>query len=151
MTGMAQHTDDAIRRRGLRRTVPRGVVAAVLARHPGHLAVDEIQALIAREAPEAAGIARSSVYRALESLERAGLVVSSHFEDDARFEWAGDGDSAHHHLVCDACGAVSQVELSAVAAVEREAAREHGFVAQVRHLALRGRCGECLEAEGAAR
>jgi len=146
---MATETDDAIRASGLRRTVPRGVVAAALRRHPGHHTVGDIQGFIAQDSPEAAGIARSSVYRALESLERAGLVVSVRTSlEEAQFEW--EGPHAHHHLICDGCGHVTQVELDAAAALEREVQQQHGFSMQVRHLALRGRCGACREEEGDA-
>ena len=127
--------------------MPRGVVAAALLRHPGHHTVGAIQDFIAKDAPEASGIARSSVYRALESLERAGLVVSVRTSlEETQFEW--EGGHAHHHLICDECGTVTQVELSAAAALEREVAQEHGFSMHVRHLALRGRCGACREQQG---
>ncbi len=136
--------DLAIRQSGLRRTTPRAVVGAVLSRSPGHHTVGEIEAAVARDYPEARGIARSSVYRALEALEGAGLVVAVRgAQEETQFEWVGD--HAHHHLICDACGFVSEVTLHGVRALEREARREHGFDARVRHLALRGTCGGCRE------
>jgi Fe2+ or Zn2+ uptake regulation protein len=141
-------TDDAIRASGLRRTVPRNGVAEALRRHPGHHTVGELQTLIAAEAPEATGIARSSVYRALDSLERAGLVVSIRAgQEEARFEWAA---TPHHHLICDGCGHVSEVALDAAEALEREARTGHGFTTRVRHLTLRGWCGGCASTRGGA-
>lgn len=139
-----QDTDEAIRRTGLRRTVPRAVVARVLRSNTGHLSVGEIQELIDRDYSEAAGIARSSVYRALEALEGAGLAVAIRTgQEEVRFEWA---DQAHHHLICDHCGCVSEVTLAGVPALEREVSRTYGFDTQVRHLALRGTCRDCAEA-----
>ncbi|MCK9486288.1 MAG: transcriptional repressor [Dehalococcoidia bacterium] len=140
---LTAETDRAIRASGLRRTVPRAVVAHILHTHPGHLTVGQIQAHIADELPEASGMARSSVYRALEALEGAGLVVALRSgQEEARFEW----DGAHHHLICDDCGHVAEVSLQAAASLEQEAQQAHGFHARVRHLALRGTCAPCREA-----
>lgn len=141
-------TDDAIRASGLRRTTPRALVASVLHRHPGHHTVGEIQEYIEADFPRAASIARSSVYRALEALEGAALVVALRSaQAETRFEW--EGSRAHHHLICEACGHTREVRLAGVRALEREAKREHGFEAQVRHLALRGTCAPCRETKPA--
>ena len=138
--------DEAIRRSGLRRTVPRAVVARALQANAGHHSVGDLQALIDRDYSEAATIARSSVYRALEALEGAGLVVAIRAgQDEVRFEWA---DGAHHHLICDECGHVSEVSLDAAPALEREVATTYGFNTRVRHLALRGTCRGCASAGG---
>jgi Fe2+ or Zn2+ uptake regulation protein len=141
--------DAAIRQSGLRRTTPRAVVASVLHSHPGHHTVGEIEAAIEREHPDARGIARSSVYRALEALESTGLVVAVRSpQEEARFEW--EGVATHHHLICDGCGGTSEVTLAGAHSLEQEARREHGFHARVRHLALRGTCGGCREASATA-
>lgn len=134
--------DAVIRQSGLRRTTPRAVVAAVLFRHPGHLTVGEVEAAIEREFPKANGMARSSVYRALEALEGAGLVVAVRSpQEEARFEW--EGGHSHHHLICEGCGHIAEVSLAGVRSIETEARRDHNFDARVRHLALRGTCGGC--------
>lgn len=138
--------DEAIRRSGLRRTVPRVVVARVLQANAGHLSAGEVQDVIDRDYADAASIARSSVYRALEALEGAGLVVAIRTgQEEARFEWA---DQSHHHLICDECGHVSEVTLDTAPALEREVSRQFGFNTRVRHLALRGTCRACTAAAG---
>jgi Fe2+ or Zn2+ uptake regulation protein len=139
--------DDAIRRTGLRRTVPRAVVARVLQENGGHHSVGEIQDLIERDHSSASTVARSSVYRALEALEGAGLVVAIRAgQEEARFEWA---EQSHHHLICDDCGHVSEVSLESAPALEREVSQAFGFNTRVRHLALRGTCRACTPAGGA--
>lgn len=141
MTRLSE-TDDAIRNRGLRRTVPRAVVATVLGRHPGHHSVEEIEAFIYNEHPAGAGMARSTIYRVLEALESAGLVVAVRTgQQDARFEWAPE--PSHHHLVCERCGATSEVELTSARSLERELRTRYGFEVQVRHLRLPGTCADC--------
>ncbi|MEZ4503697.1 MAG: transcriptional repressor [Dehalococcoidia bacterium] len=139
----AQTTDEAIRRHGLRRTVTRALVADVLAAHPGHHSVEEIEALLAAEHPSSAGMARSTVYRVLEALESAGLVVAVRTaQQEARFEWAPD--EPHHHLICDRCGTTLEVELSAAHSLEGELRRKYGFEARVQHLRLSGACADCI-------
>jgi len=135
-------TDEAIRRHGLRRTVTRALVAEVLARHDGHHSVEEIEALLEREHPSSAGMARSTVYRVLEALEAAGLVVAVRAgQQEARFEWAPD--EPHHHLICERCGSTVEVELAAARALERELRSRYGFEARVQHLRLSGACASC--------
>lgn len=138
-----QTTDEAIRRHGLRRTVPRALVAEVLAAHEGHHSVEEIEALIEAEHRASAAMARSTVYRALEAFEAAGLVVAVRTaQQEARFEWAPD--EPHHHAVCDHCGTTLEVELSAVRSLEGELRQRYGFEARVQHLRLSGACADCL-------
>ncbi|MEZ4503444.1 MAG: transcriptional repressor [Dehalococcoidia bacterium] len=135
--------DQAIRSAGLRRTVPRAIVAATLRRHAGHQTVDEIANHALHDFPDAEGVAKSTIYRALGDLEAVGLVTGVRSgQAEARFEWIGDAGQ-HHHLVCAICGRVEEVELISARAVEREAKRAHGFEVRVRHLMLEGLCGEC--------
>jgi Fur family ferric uptake transcriptional regulator len=54
-------------------------------------------------------VSRSSVYRILDELERAGLVARVETgQGMVRYERAHDaaGEHHHHHLVCDRCGVV---------------------------------------------
>ena len=134
-------TDQAIRNRGLRRTMPRSIVARTLHAHAGHHTVGEIQRLVEAEFGYAAAMARSSVYRALEALEDVGLVQAVRTgQEEVQFEWAED---PHHHLICTDCGHSEEVRLAAADAVAREASRQHGFHVAVRHLALKGTCQSC--------
>lgn len=140
-------TDQAIRSRGLRRTMPRSLVARTLHAHAGHHTVGEIQRLVEAEFGEVAGMARSSVYRALEALEEAGLVQAVRAgQEEVQFEWA---DDPHHHLICTDCGHSEEVRLDAAKAVEREASHQHGFHVAVRHLALKGTCQTCTREQQA--
>jgi len=97
------------------------------------------------------GLAQSSVYRNLAVLERAGLVSRIAMGDDhAHYELAEDiTDHHHHHLVCEACGKVSDVTLpdSTERALDRaldEAASVEGFALSRHRLDLIGRCRDCV-------
>jgi Fur family ferric uptake transcriptional regulator len=52
-------------------------------------------------------VARASVYRILDELERLGLVQKVEIgQSMARYEPLRRGHGHHHHLVCDSCGIV---------------------------------------------
>ena len=99
------------------------------------------------------GLPQSSTYRSLAVLSEAGLVhrVVGH-DDQGRFElaeelWGGH----HHHLVCEGCGRVADIDASprierALAEATRLAAREAGFRARNHRLDLIGRCADCSTA-----
>jgi Fe2+ or Zn2+ uptake regulation protein len=93
---------------------------------------------------------QSSAYRSVTVLIDAGVVhrVVGH-DDQGRFElaeelWGGH----HHHLVCEGCGRVADIDASprverALAEATRLAAREAGFRARQHRLDLIGRCADC--------
>jgi Fe2+ or Zn2+ uptake regulation protein len=95
------------------------------------------------------GLAQSSVYRTLATLEQAGVV--HRFPGPAGFarhELAEELTGHHHHLVCVSCGAVedlaasSRLEKTVARAVE-EAAAETGFRSHGHRLDLLGVCARC--------
>ncbi len=95
-------------------------------------------------------LAQSSVYRNLAVLEVAGLVTKIAMGDDhAHYELAeGLTNHHHHHLVCTACGAVSDVTLSAAVeqALDRalvSAAARAAFQLEGHRLDLIGTCAKC--------
>jgi Fe2+ or Zn2+ uptake regulation protein len=95
------------------------------------------------------GLAQSSAYRNLAVLERAGVVHRIVTSDEfARYELAEDLTHHHHHLICSACGAVSDFEVSA--AVEHDlqsalarVAKRTGFTVRTHRLDLVGTCADC--------
>ena len=106
------------------------------------LTVDEIH-LLAPHLPQ------SSLYRNLAVLEETGIVrrFASH-SGSARFELAEDHTGHHHHLVCDACGAMTDVELPD--ALEHQLndaiislARQRGFEVASHTVDILGRCEDC--------
>jgi Fur family ferric uptake transcriptional regulator len=89
------------------------------------------------------GLDRTTVYRNLLTLTRAGLLVKTQLPDRiARFELPSSKSlqhNAHPHFVCSDCGTVACLPASSVA-LHGEAARN-----QVAEVQLRGRCAECVE------
>jgi Fe2+ or Zn2+ uptake regulation protein len=132
---------------GQRVTAPRRALVDVLARAGRPLTIPELQ-------ERAPGLATSSAYRNLGVLEDAGVVhriVTN--GDHARYELAEDLTEHHHHLICSACGSVTDVPASSrleesMARAAAEVARATGFHTQQHRVDLVGLCASCRQARG---
>ena len=98
------------------------------------------------------GIPQSSAYRNLSVLEEAGVVRRLVTADDtARYELAEDLTGHHHHLICDRCGSVVDIDVPAaledgVSSFSSTVARSHGFRIEHHRLDLIGVCPACAAA-----
>jgi Fe2+ or Zn2+ uptake regulation protein len=131
----------------MRVTPQRAHVWRLLAESGAHLSAEEIWERARDVLP---GMELSTVYRALEALQGADLVVESRLSGGpALFEAKA---SSHPHLVCERCGKISHPEASQgvtrglLAAL---AAGSEGFEVREVHVVARGRCPECAEQEEA--
>lgn len=94
-------------------------------------------------------LAQSSVYRNLVVLEDVGAVTRIVTRDDfARYELAEDLTEHHHHLICSACGDVSDFSLPPQAESDLDralgnAARKARFTVEAHQLDLVGICSDC--------
>lgn len=90
-------------------------------------------------------MARSTVYRNLESLTTAGVVAHSHLDHGApTYHLRSHG--SHLHLVCGGCGTVLEAEQEHAAALVGNLRAATGFEADVTHMAIQGRCAACRAA-----
>lgn len=124
-------------------TSGRRELVEVLERADRPLTVPEIVAAASSSLPQ------SSVYRNLTVLLDAGAVRRLLGTDDlARFELAEDLAGHHHHLLCQACGSVSDVSAApkleqALSEAARVAAEEVGFEVTEHRIDLVGLCSSC--------
>ena len=130
-----------LRDRGYRLTPQRELVLSAVDRLE-HATPDEILAAV-REQSSAVNI--STVYRTLELLEELELVRHTHLTDRAP-TYHSTATPAHVHLVCRGCGEVEEVERAAVAGVAEELQARRGFVVDLGHLTVFGRCRACSAA-----
>jgi Fur family ferric uptake transcriptional regulator len=149
MTRSSEPLDEVIRAAGLRRTTPRALVLRALREGHGHLTATEIYERIdAGRAEEP--IALSTVYRALEALEAKGVVAALRSRGgETTYEWAPERP-AHHHLICAACGGVTELDLDAVEELVAEIEERTGFEPNIRHLAIDGVCAACGGSSGSS-
>ena len=95
------------------------------------------------------GLAQSSAYRNLASLEHAGVVRRVPTDEEyGRYELAEDLIGHHHHLVCSNCGTMRDVEVPAdlEATLDRtldRIAKRAGFARVQHRLELVGLCADC--------
>ena len=129
---------EQLRSRGYRLTPQRQLVLEAVTELE-HATPEDVSAWV-RE--RASGVNISTVYRTLELLEGLGLVKHAHLSHGAPTYHAAAAPE-HVHLVCRGCGAISEIDPTAVAPLVRTLAAEHGFVADVGHLTVFGECSAC--------
>ncbi len=98
-----------------------------------------------REGGGRVGIA--SVYRALEALDRVGLVQRIEVgEGAARYEAVIPGGHHHHHVVCDSCGRIGQFEDESLERAIGRLAKRLGHKVSGHDVLIRGECARCERA-----
>ena len=127
---------DQIRARGLRWTPQRRRILDVLAETQGHVTGSE---LVERCRARDPATTPSTVYRTLDVLEELGYLSHSH-SAGGREEFHVLPEAEHAHLQCRVCGRTWELEARDAAAVVDPVARRHGFIADVGHLTILGRC-----------
>ena len=130
---------DALSGQGYRMTPQRLMILSAIEDSENHISAEEIHAQVVAKYPN---INISTVYRTLELLERLGMVTKTDLgEGRVRYHPAKKGH--HHHLVCRECGAIIDLDESLLAHLKEALLREYGFIADLRHLAILGRCVNC--------
>jgi len=126
---------------GYRLTPQRIMVISAIEDSDGHISAEEIYAQVIAKYPQ---VNISTVYRTLELLKRLGLVTETDLgEGRVRYHPAGKGH--HHHLVCQQCGAIIDLDESILSDLKSALLREYQFSADLRHLAIFGRCVKCSQ------
>jgi len=125
--------------RGYRLTPQRMMVLAAIEGSADHISAEEIYAQVITKYPH---VNISTVYRTLELLKRLGLVTETDLGGGrVRYHPADKGH--HHHLVCQECGAIIDLDEAVLYPLEDTLRREYKFEADLRHLAIFGRCSKC--------
>ena len=106
------------------------------------MSVTELQNAVGPEVP------LSSLYRIISDLVDAKIFIKLEFaEGFARFELDEELAAHHHHLVCNTCGAVTDLELGELETMLDGTAsslrRQTGFLVQSHRLDFFGICGRC--------
>jgi Fur family ferric uptake transcriptional regulator len=133
---------ERLRRLGVRVTPQRLFVLEALELTGGHMTAEEIMHWASRRYP---ALNLATVYRALDLLVSVGLVEQTDLGGGATY-YELVGDAPHHHLACERCGEVIEMDEALLAGLRADALRLYGFHAQPRHLAIFGVCGACYAA-----
>jgi Fur family ferric uptake transcriptional regulator len=126
-------------RQGLRMTPQRLMILSEIEASESHISAEEIHRRITERYPN---VNISTVYRTLELLHRLGLVTETDLgEGRVRYHPAEKGH--HHHLVCEGCGAIIDLDDALLDPLKDELRRRYDFAAELKHLAILGRCADC--------
>ena len=124
---------------GYRMTPQRVMIVSAIENSDNHISAEEIYAQVIAKYSY---VNISTVYRTLEMLKRLGLVTETDLgEGRVRYHPAGKGH--HHHLVCRECGTTIDLDESVLSPVKEVLRKKYGFIADLRHLAIFGRCIKC--------
>jgi len=89
-------------------------------------------------------VARASIYRILDELERLRLVQKVQVgQEMARYEPVRTGEGHHHHLVCENCGTVTPFTDQGVEEAIRKLSRRLPMRVAEHEIVLRGDCDGC--------
>ena len=126
---------------GYRLTPQRIMILSAIENSDSHISAEEIYVRVVAKYPH---VNISTVYRTLELLKRLGLVTETDLGGGrVRYHPADKGH--HHHLVCQECGAIIDLDESTLFSLRDTLLREYKFIADVRHLAIFGRCVNCSQ------
>ena len=131
-----------LRRLGERLTAPRRAVISVLASTDAHLSVAQVTE---RAQALGADLHVASVYRAVDTLTRLGLVVHTHLPGGTTtYHLSTRASPARHaHAQCSGCGVVLDVPEQWLGPLAQRLGDELGFQLAPAHAALLGRCRVC--------
>jgi Fur family ferric uptake transcriptional regulator len=132
---------ELLRSRGLRMTPQRRAIVTEVMRTQGHISPANVARKVQGEMP---GVNASTVYRTLTLLEEVGVLAHSHLETGAEYHRSEEAE--HVHLTCGHCGADDALSLKEAHALQGLIKRHHGFVADLTHFAITGRCAPCAAA-----
>jgi Fur family peroxide stress response transcriptional regulator len=127
---------------GIPMTLQRRAILEVLASRTDHPTADEVLAELERRID---GVSRATVYRMLETLVQHGLLVRvCHPGAAARYDMKLH---RHHHLVCDACGRIIDVEAPHLDGLALPDVAPEGFRVRDFSVHIRGLCIRCAPRE----
>jgi Fur family peroxide stress response transcriptional regulator len=128
------------RRRGLALTIQRRAVYEELADRKDHPTADQVYDTLHARLP---GLSRTTVYRVLDTLVEQGFARRvQHAGAVARFD---PMTGRHHHLVCDRCGRLVDLDDEAVPRIPLPEARGSGFRIDDYSISFSGLCKSCRQ------
>ena len=132
---------ELFRAQGLKVTPQRQCIFRALHDNPEHPTAEAVYASVSSEMPT---ISLRTVYQTLNDLASMGELVQLELgTGSARFDPNLD---AHHHLVCDRCGRVLDVDVDA-STVKVPSAGRRGFNIETTEIVFRGVCADCARLE----
>ncbi|HET7215211.1 MAG TPA: Fur family transcriptional regulator [Terriglobia bacterium] len=131
-----------LREHGLRMTRQRRVIADVLQQAGEHLDAPEV---LRRARLQLPGLHLATVYRALESLKKLGIIDEldlMHVNGHGHYYEARTSKD-HMHFTCQRCRTVFEIQDPLFETLKGQIVSRHGFTLRVARLELGGYCEKC--------
>jgi Fe2+ or Zn2+ uptake regulation protein len=129
---------ELLHERGMRVTSQRLLIERALRHHGGHLTAEQVHELVAPALP---GVTQQTVYSTLALLADLGVARRVAAPGPStRFEAVGPD---HHHMICERCGAIEDLEARVPLTAVARAARDSGFVPASAGVTVLGLCARC--------
>lgn len=136
---------EQLKQKGCKLTMQRRCVLDVLIEHADeHLSTEELYAFVKERYPE---IGLATVYRTVQLFEEMGIIDRLNFDDGCnRFELSSQDEvHHHHHLVCETCNKVFEVEHDMLAEIEAHIESKYQFRVNNHNVTFYGQCQKCAE------
>jgi Fur family ferric uptake transcriptional regulator len=138
----ADSTISLLRANNLRATPQRVAVLQAMQSAPEHRSFEQIAERARQSMP---GLSVSTVYRTLDSLERAHLVRRSDLGGHGVVYHRVD-HAEHFHLICHCCGHIVAGQSAQLAQLIAAMYETYRFTGDVSHQVFLGHCEKCSEA-----
>ena len=124
----------------------RAIVDMIIEKEGEHLTAEEIYDEVKRVCPD---IGLATVYRTVLLLEEIGIVSKLELNDGcSRYEIIhSDEHHRHHHLICDKCKKVYEVQDDLLDELEERIETAYGFKILDHSVKFFGICTECCKKE----
>ena len=150
MNALSKELTRQFERNGYRITKARGKILDILSQSSKHMSVDDIYMAI-KSKGDSVGV--TTIYRALDSLAKAGLVRKMSLTDGCtHYELIDEKVSGHHHhLICRNCLRVTDYsnfvneEIKLIKKLEKIVSKVHKFKIDDHQLSFTGLCGHCID------
>lgn len=109
-----------------------------------HMSAEEILAEIEKGNSE---IGLATIYRTLQLFTDTGIIIKHDFDDNrSRYELKTDNNiHNHHHLICQLCGKIIEVNMDLMDDLEKEIEDEYEFEITNHIVKLYGYCKDCKD------
>ncbi len=141
-----QDAHEQLRQRGFRLTPQRMLIMEVINAFHDHLSAEQIHAAVGERYPY---INIATVYRNLHWLLEQQLVRKIDV-GDGHLWWEAATAAVHHHLICERCRMVQEIDNHVVDCFANHIAEHYGFAVNIAHLPVFGLCAGCASEEDAA-
>ena len=128
--------ESRLRASGVRPTSQRLAVLGELAAEPNDATAQDLWQRLRGQ------VGLATVYRTLALLHEHGVIDALSHHDGERCYRLCTG-AHHHHLVCETCHRVVEIDECDLDPWVSRVAKRHGFVADGHDLEIRGRCRDC--------